>query len=632
MTTDFGIFGFAPQKTKAKKKTEKKSPPKETDISSDAVAEGKDKKQKGAEQKKKTVEKAPARAKRSGNKQQADKEQQPEKKTRTKKGASPEKEPAATQKAETATKNPVSKAAPKKGTAIVKSEQENAAESQEKTAKKGGRKKADPVKDRAKKQAVKNTPAPAKAEEKKEELPEITLSDLPELLQDACAGAGWESLTPVQSKAIPYFLEKQDIMVQSRTGSGKTGTFILPALSHINSEKAACQLLVLVPTRELASQVAAEALTLSKNTGVCVAAVYGGTEYASQLTALKKGAHIVVGTPGRILDHLLRGSLSLSALQMLVFDEADRMLSIGFYPDMKQIQRYLPARDINVFMTSATYPPHVKRLAGEFMKKERLLSLSQSSIHVAETPHAYYEVSPMEKDRALIRIIELENPASAFIFCNTKQTVHYITAVLQRFGHNADELSGDLTQQKREQVLTRIRKGELRYLVATDVAARGIDIPYLSHVFLYEPPEDHEVYIHRAGRTGRAGAAGEVVSLVDVMEKLALEKIARTYKINLEHRVLPTDEDVQGAIGRRVSALLEVRLRGLDNVEKERLARFLEFGKELMHEENGPKLMAMLLDSVYQQSLGEMPQAPVEKQSKRPGNRGARPRRGSAKK
>jgi len=447
-------------------------------------------------------------------------------------------------------------------------------------------------------------------------LPEATLDSLPQALQDACARAGWDKLMPVQALAMPYLLAGQDLMIQSRTGSGKTGVFVLPIMDRVNTALDQCQALVLVPTRELAQQVAREAEMLAEGTGMRVAAVYGGAGYGPQLDALRQGAHLVVGTPGRVLDHLMRGSLSLQGIEVLVFDEADRMLSIGFYPDMREVQRYLPSRKVTMLMTSATYPPHVMRLAGEFMEHPQLLSLSHKRVHVAETPHLYYECKPMEKDRALVRIIEMENPASAFIFCNTKQNVHYVTAVLQRFGYDADELSGDLTQVKREQVLDRIRRGKLRFLVATDVAARGIDIPDLSHVFLYEPPEDHEVYIHRAGRTGRAGASGEVVSLVDVMEKLALHRIGKMYKISLEARLLPTDEDVQKAIAQRMTALLEGRLRKLDNVERERIERFKLLAKTLADGEAGIDLVAMLLDETYRTELqGAPPKPPAREQA-----------------
>ncbi|WP_245168248.1 DEAD/DEAH box helicase [Desulfobaculum xiamenense] len=449
-----------------------------------------------------------------------------------------------------------------------------------------------------------------------ESLPEITLEELPEPLQQACARAGWTALMPVQAKAIPYLLAGRDLMIQSRTGSGKTGSFGLPILGRIKAERNECQALVLVPTRELAQQVAREIELISAGTGVRTVAVFGGTGYATQLEAFRQGAHVVVGTPGRVLDHLLRGSLNLGGLDTLVFDEADRMLSIGFYPDMKQVQRYLPRRRINMLMTSATYPHHVLRLAGEFMDRPRLLSLSGEQVHVADTPHVYYECPAMQKDRALVRIIELKNPATGFIFCNTKQHVHYLTTVLQRFGYDADELSGDLTQVKREQVLERLRTGNLRFLVATDVAARGIDVPDISHVFLYEPPDDHEVYIHRAGRTGRAGATGEVISLVDVMERLALERIAKTYKIKLEKRDLPSDDDLAAAVGIRVTALLEARIRELDNVTRERIQRFVPLVRSLSEHEDIVQLVAMLLDECYQKTLHSTPQPPAPKPPK----------------
>ncbi|MBO5491176.1 MAG: DEAD/DEAH box helicase, partial [Desulfovibrio sp.] len=360
--------------------------------------------------------------------------------------------------------------------------------------------------------------------EPEDALPRVTLEELPETVRAGCARAGWQSLMPVQSLALPYLLAGRDIMVQSRTGSGKTGCYLLPLLPSLSPELKAPQALVLTPTRELAVQVEREAAAIFADTGIRTAAVYGGVGYKKQMDALREGAQLIVGTPGRVLDHLLRRTLDLGDLRELVFDEADRMLSIGFYPDMKEIQRYLPDGLIHTCLFSATYPPHVLKLAREFMTEPSMLSLSCREVYVAEVQHLFCEVKPMDKDRALVRLLETENPASAIIFCNTKANVHYVTGVLQGFGYNADELSADLTQARREAVLEKIRKGALQYLVATDVAARGIDIPQLSHVFLYEPPEDHESYIHRAGRTGRAGAAGTVISLVDVMQRMELDR------------------------------------------------------------------------------------------------------------
>ena len=434
-------------------------------------------------------------------------------------------------------------------------------------------------------------------------LPEVSLADLPQLLQTACAKAGWNNLMPVQSRALPYLLEGRDLMVQSRTGSGKTGTYLLPLMARLNPAMPAVQALILVPTRELAVQVEQEAKTLFKGSGFTVAAVYGGVGYGKQMDALRQGVSVVVGTPGRVLDHLLRRTLNLDHISALIFDEADRMLSIGFYPDMKEIQRYLPETSIHAMLFSATYPPHVLKLAGEFLTDPQMLSLSTTQIHVAEVQHLYCECKSMEKDRTLIKILEVENPASAIIFCNTKATVHFVTAVLQGFGFNADELSADLSQSRREDVLSRLRKGTIRFLVATDVAARGIDIPELPHVFLYEPPDDRESYIHRAGRTGRAGAAGVVISLVDIMEKMELQRIAKYFKVPLTQHMAPTDEEVAHAVGMRVTALLEARFRQLNGLERERMKRFEPLVQSIAEDPEQRHLLTLLLDDCYQKSL-----------------------------
>ena len=460
--------------------------------------------------------------------------------------------------------------------------------------------------------------------------PPLDLRALPPALRAACANAGWTQLMPVQSYALPYLLAGRDLMVQSRTGSGKTGAYLLPLLDRINAEQRAVQALVLVPTRELALQVTQEAATLAAGASLSVVAVYGGTGYGKQLEALRRGVQLVVGTPGRVLDHLLRRALTLDALNALVLDEADRMLSIGFYPDMKEVQRYLPKRRVLVGFFSATYPPHVLKLADEFLFEPSMLSLSHKQAYVAESEHILCECRPMDKDRALVRILETENPASAIIFCNTKANVHYVTAVLQGFGCDADALCADLPQSRREAVLANVREGRLRYLVATDVAARGIDIPELSHVILYEPPEDRESYIHRAGRTGRAGAAGTVISLVDVMQKLELQRIARFYKIPLIERPTPDDDAVAHVVGARLTALLESRLRRRTGLEKERLARFAPLAHSLAEDEEQRQLLALLLDAFYQDSLHAPPPGPrgIPEQAESNPARTRRPKRG----
>jgi ATP-dependent RNA helicase DeaD len=458
---------------------------------------------------------------------------------------------------------------------------------------------------------------------------DVTLADLPQPLRDAAARADWSALMPVQARAIPYVLKGGNVMVQARTGSGKTGAFLLPMLEWLDPKHNHCQALILVPTRELARQVWQEAETLLGVAGLRAVAVYGGVGYKAQIEALKQGAHVVVGTPGRVPDHLLKRTFTLDQLEMLVFDEADRMLSMGFYPDMVQMQRYLPDRRLNTCMFSATFPDHIMRTARQFMHEPELVSLSKDHVHVTETEHIVYEVPGVGRERVLVKLIELENPASAIIFCNTKVTVHFVNVVLQRFGYDADELSADLSQQDRERVLDRVRKGTLRFLVATDVAARGLDIPALSHVFQYEPSEDLEAYIHRAGRTGRAGASGVAITLVNSFEKFVLERIAKQFSIEMQKRSLPTDEDVEAVVGERLTALLEARLRDRDKLQTERSQRLLPLARSLAENEDELAIITMLLDDYYQQMLHAPIAPPADVAASNAGRRPQAQRRSS---
>jgi ATP-dependent RNA helicase DeaD len=440
-------------------------------------------------------------------------------------------------------------------------------------------------------------------------LPEATSSSLPAPLREGLANVGWSSLMPVQAATIPYLVDGRDLIVQSRTGSGKTGAFLLPMLQRLDPSEKSAQALVLCPTRELARQIYDEFARMTAgqpaDRRLSAVAVYGGTSYQPQLQAFKEGAQLVIGTPGRVLDHLERRTLRLDSLRMLVLDEADEMLSMGFYPDMRQLKRYLP-RERQGSMFSATMPYQVQRVGKEFLTNPGFLAMAGGQIHVDLMAHRAYAVDAMGKDRALLRLIEMENPTAALIFANRRTEVEYLTRFLQNSGYDADGISSDLTQKAREEVMGRLRSGTLRLLIATDVAARGIDVPDLSHVLQYDVPQDREYYVHRAGRTARAGKAGVSIALVTRPEQPVLREIASRYDLPLEWRDVPTDEEVAARVGERVIVLLEDQLRERSSLERERLARFVPVVRSLVAE-GEPELLAMLLDEVYQRARHSPP-------------------------
>jgi ATP-dependent RNA helicase DeaD len=442
-------------------------------------------------------------------------------------------------------------------------------------------------------------------------LPDATVEELPSALHTALRSAGWESLMPVQQKAIPYMLEGRDLIVQSRTGSGKTGAFLLPLFQLLSPTEKEVQALVMTPTRELAKQVFEEFERMNSvfegDEKLGAVSVYGGVRYGPQNQALRGGAQVVIGTPGRILDHLERGTFQLRNLRVLIMDEADEMLSMGFYPAMKQLRRYLP-RDRQSYMFSATMPHRVKQLAEEFLHDPGFLSLSVGQVSVDAIEHRYYVVNAMQKDRALARLIEMENPDSAIVFANTKRDVEYVSSFLINYGYDAAQISGDLSQRDREQVMARVRRNDLRFLIATDVAARGIDISDLSHVIMYDIPQDPEYYIHRAGRTARAGKTGTAIVLCSPSDERSLLGIARRYDITLTKHPEPMDEDVQARVSERMTIVLEEMMRTKTNLQKERQKRFIPLVEELAREE--PDILAMLVDEIYHRQLHQPPPSP----------------------
>ena len=436
---------------------------------------------------------------------------------------------------------------------------------------------------------------------------EAGISDLPERLQQGVEALGWPGLMPVQAQAIPYILEGRDLIVQSRTGSGKTGAFLLPLLEKLDASEKHCQALVLCPTRELASQIHAEFermnAGLSPDERLDAIPVYGGVGYGPQIEAFERGAQLVVGTPGRVLDHLSRRSLRLDKLRTIILDEADEMLSMGFFPDMIKVRRHLP-KERDSYMFSATMPFQVQRIGKEFLTDPVFLATAGGQIHVEQMAHRAYQVAPMDKDRTLATLIEWENPTSAIIFCNTKREVEYLANFLNNYGYNAAGISSDLTQKAREKTMKRLRDGKIRFLVATDVAARGIDVEDLSHVFQYDIPQDREYYVHRSGRTARAGKAGVSIAITTATDMPTLRQIARKYDIPLEERDMPTEAEIASRVGQRLTNILEDRMRNRSRLERERQARFASVARQLV-EEGEPEILGMLLDEAYQASLGE---------------------------
>ncbi len=387
-------------------------------------------------------------------------------------------------------------------------------------------------------------------------LEEITIDDLPDDIEQAVRAAGWTDLMPVQQKAIPYMLAGRDIIVQSQTGSGKTGAFLLPLFQILDASEKTQQVLILTPTRELARQIHEEfermKIATPTTNDLDAVLIYGGVGYGPQIEALNHGVQLVVGTPGRVLDLLNKGKFDASDIRALILDEADEMLSMGFYPDMMEIRDFLP-EERQSYMFSATMPAKVRTVSRDFLNDPGFLSLSSQRVSVEEMKYRYYLVPPMQKDSTLRRLIDLEEPESCIIFCNTKREVSYVSQFLNNSGYQAEEMSGDLSQNAREEAIDRLRSGGTRFLVATDVAARGIDVTELSHVFIYDVPQDREYLIHRSGRTARAGKKGTTIILATNEDEFELLRMARRYDIEVERAELPEDpvQVAEDALDRR---------------------------------------------------------------------------------
>lgn len=370
-----------------------------------------------------------------------------------------------------------------------------------------------------------------------------------ERLVDRLKAMGISKPTPVQAETIPIVYQSKDVISQAQTGTGKTLAFVLPMLDKVRVDEPQVQGLILTPTRELAIQITAEVKKLLDPRGeIKVLAVYGGQDVEAQLHKLKGHNHVVVATPGRLLDHLRRETISLEGLRMLVLDEADQMLHMGFLSEVEEVLRQTPYKK-QVMLFSATMPPKIRELAGRILRNPEQVTVKAERITVKDIRQWAVETTDRGKQEALVRLLEATQPYLSIIFCRTKRRASTLNQALQEMGYDSDELHGDLSQAKREQVMKRFRDARLQLLVATDVAARGLDVEGVTHVFNYDVPQDVESYIHRIGRTGRAGEKGLAITLYAPKDKHELADIENGIEMVLERRTEEGASLSGGALG-----------------------------------------------------------------------------------
>jgi len=404
---------------------------------------------------------------------------------------------------------------------------------------------------------------------------------------------GFTTPTKIQAQAIPQLLAGRDMVGQSQTGTGKTAAFSLPMLEQIDGEHKAVQALILTPTRELAVQVSQAISSFIGNQDLKVLPLYGGQAIDRQMFQLKRGVQIVVGTPGRVIDLLDRGSLKLEHLKWMVLDEADEMLSMGFIDDVEKILEAAPV-DRQTALFSATMPPSIRQLVARFLRSPVTVTVDQPKAAPAKIHQVAYLVPrPWTKAKALQRILELEDPESALIFVRTRRTAAELTNQLQSAGYSADEYHSDLTQQARERLLGRFRNKQVRWVVATDIAARGLDVDHMTHVINYDLPDSVETYVHRIGRTGRADKEGTAVSLVQPFERRKQLQIERHVRQIWKVLSIPTRAQIEA----RQLEKLQVQVREI--LAGERLASFLPIVRELSEEYDAHAIAAAALQMAY---------------------------------
>jgi len=413
---------------------------------------------------------------------------------------------------------------------------------------------------------------------------------------------GFEEPTPIQALTIPRIIAGRDVTGQAQTGTGKTAAFAIPTIEKIDPAVRDVQAIVLSPTRELAIQIAVEfSRLIAYKPGIAVLPVYGGQPIERQLKALRRGVQIVIGTPGRVMDHLNRRTLSLKQVTTVVLDEADRMLDMGFYDDIKTILSKVPT-DRQTVLFSATMPKQIRNISRQFQKDPEFVQVVHEHVTVPEEiEQSYLELKERDKLEILCRLIDINNPELALVFCNTKRGVDILTGHMQARGYLADCLHGDLKQQQRDKVMEKFRRGTIDILVATDVAARGLDVEGVDVIFNYDVPQDVEYYIHRIGRTGRAGRAGRAITFVAPKEIYKLKAIKKFARTSINRIPVPTVSDVEESRIRTFIKKISV------SIKKGKNEKYLPLVEEIMEKEDctSPEIAAALIMIHFEGKLAD---------------------------
>lgn len=428
----------------------------------------------------------------------------------------------------------------------------------------------------------------------------------PEVTQ-ALANMGFEEATPIQERTIPVALQGRDLIGQAHTGTGKTAAFGIPMVERIAPASEQIQALVVTPTRELAVQVAEELNRIGQIKRIRTLPVYGGQDINRQIRALKKRPHIIVGTPGRLMDHMRRKTLRTQDINLVVLDEADEMLNMGFIEDIEYILQEIPA-DRQTLLFSATLPKSIQELARRFLQNPEFISIKAKEVTVPSIQQSYVEVQEKQKFEALSTLLDVQSPELAIVFGRTKRRVDELNEALNKRGYSAEGIHGDLTQAKRESVLRQFKEGTIEVLVATDVAARGLDISGVTHVYNFDIPQDPESYVHRIGRTGRAGKTGEAITFVTPREINLLHLIERITKHKIARKPVPTlKEALAGQQRLAVEGLLKV-------VEEGGFEQYRSLAEDLLEENDSVTLLAAALKNLTK----EPDRTPVELTEERP--------------